>query len=216
MDRQKIIVSRYIAAFAISTLVFAIGIMIGNYLNSEKISKLHDIEGEIRVDTLGTEIQYALLSDNPCSAVDYSELSYELFQIGTRLDFMEKQMGKKDKDVLNLKEYYSLLEIRHWLFLKKAKEDCGFNSNWVIYFYSNQEDCERCSEEGQILNYVHDRYNGTNIYSFDYNIENPAIKTLKFLYNVTTVPTTIINGVAFSGFKSLDEIKSELDQKILT
>ncbi|MCX8146861.1 MAG: hypothetical protein N3D84_00115 [Candidatus Woesearchaeota archaeon] len=210
MQSQKIYISRYIAAFAITTLIFIIGIYLGNYFSSAKLSTLTKLEQDIKMDVMGLEIQYLLLSENPCLSVNYTKASEELYNIGTRLEFMESQLGKNDERVLELKEFYHLLELRNWLFLKKAKEECGFDYDLIIYFYSNKGDCDDCAEQGNVLGYIHNKYKDINIFSFDYNIENPAIETLKFIYNVDSVPTVIINGETYKGFKKANEIEELL------
>ncbi len=210
MGSQKIDKTKYVAAFSITTLVFIAGILLGSHFSSQKLSTLDEMEQGIRMDTMGTELQYLLFSEDPCSTVNYTRISDELFRMGTRLEFMESKLGKKDEAVLNLKEYYHLLEMRHWMLLKKAKKECGFDYDLIMYFYSNRKDCGKCHEQGYALSYLHDKHNNINVYSFDFHIENPALESLKFLYNVTMVPTLIINGEKYEGFRKAGEIESLL------
>jgi len=124
---------------------------------------------------------------------------------------MESQLGKDDERVINLKEYYSLLELRHWLFLNKAKRECNMTYDLVIYFYSNEGDCDDCEEQSQVLTYVHKKNPRFNVYSFDINIENPAVDTLKARYALKSTPTIIINNNVFEGFTGKDELFRELN-----
>jgi len=75
-------------------------------------------------------------------------LAEDLYQISERLDYMESQRGDEDADVLRLKNTYSLLELRDWLFILKTNQECKTNQLPVLYFYSNQGDCPRCKEQG--------------------------------------------------------------------
>jgi hypothetical protein len=141
-----------------------------------------------------------------------SEITSELYQIGARLDFMESEMGQDNRQVLGLKEYYHLLEIRHWLFLKKAKEECNRDYNLILYFYSNKGDCPKCQDQGNVLTYLHRKYPRLNIYSFDVNIDNPALKTIKSLYDIKgTPPILVINDQTYSGFMTSVEIEAHLE-----
>lgn len=211
MKRQEIIKSNYIAAFAIATLVFILGIFIGNFFNQEKLDSIDEIEQDIKMDTMGAELQYLLFSENPCSTSDYVGLNGELFKIGTRLESMESELGVNDPRVLELKEYYMLLEIRHWLFLKKVKEQCNKDYEHILYFYSNLGDCRDCKKQGYVLDYLHNKYPKINIYPFDFNINNPLIATLKSIYNITSTPSSVIRGETFNRYMELDEIEKLLE-----
>lgn len=212
MERQKIMKSHYLAAFAIATLVFVGGILIGNFFSQEKLNKINQLEQDIKMDTMGTELQYMLLSENPCTGFDYATFSKELFNMGARLEYMESQLGVNDPRVLELKEYYMLLEIRHWLFLKKVSEECNYGYDLILYFYSNKGDCTDCDKQAYVLNYLHNKYL-MNIYSFDVNIDNPLTYTLKSMYNLTSVPSLVINGEPISGFVKADEIERIIGTK---
>ena len=117
-DPQRMAPSKYLAAFALTTLIFVIGMLIGDKMSQAKLDTINTLEREIRTDVLGTELQYRLILDNPCNLTDPAALTSQLYEIGSRLDFMENQLGKDDSQVLDLKEFYSMLEIQHWLLLK--------------------------------------------------------------------------------------------------
>lgn len=207
MNRKQPRLSIYLAAFAITTLIFLLGLWVGNQLNQLKLDSLSELEQNIRTSTISTELQYQLLAENPCLVVNSTALAEELASIGTKLTFMEEELGKDDARVLQLKEYYSLLEIRHWLFLTKAKQECEFGDYGVVlFFYSNAGDCPDCDEQGLVLSYVHKKYPIFNIYSFDVNIANPAVATIKQLYNVTGTPTLVIEGKSVTGFQSREAV----------
>lgn len=202
MNRKDPKLGTYLAAFAITTLIFILGLWAGNYFNTLKLDKLSALEQSIRTNTISSELQYQLLNENPCTAINSSALAEELSGIGNRLTFMEDELGKDDARVLQLKEYYSLLEIRHWLFLSKAKRECKLgNYGLVLFFYSNAGDCADCDEQGTVLSYVHKKQPVFNIYSFDVNLDNSAVRTMKTLYNITTTPTLVIGSTPVQGFQ---------------
>lgn len=216
MKRQEIRKSNYIAAFAIATLVFILGISLGNFFSQEKLNRIDKIEQDIKMDAMGAELQYMLFSENPCSTFDYISLNEELFKMGTRLESMESELGVDDPRVLELKEYYVLLEIRHWLFLKKVKEQCNRDYEFILYFYSNLGDCDNCKKQGYVFDYLHSKYQKINIYSFDFNINNPLITTLKSVYNITTTPSSVIYGETYNRYIELDEIENLLRLRNIT
>ncbi len=117
--------------------------------------------------------------------------------------------------MLRLKEYYSLLEIRQWLLEKEMAEKCGTNKTLILYFYSNDKQmCKECEEQGYILSYSRKNYDEVNIYSFDIGSRNPAVSTIKRIYDVRNVPTVIINNNKIEGFVPKETIVGIIEQHI--
>ncbi len=207
IPREKVFQkSNYLAAFAITTLIFILGVLLGNYFSAQKLSEIQGLEQELHVQTLGAELQTMLLTEFPCSSFN-STLTQELFDVGSKLDYMESQLGKNNQEVLTLKEYYSLLEIRHWLLLKLAKERCGTAYDLVLYFYSNLGDCDTCEQQGHVLSTLHKKYPSLSIYSFDVNLANPALGTIQSIFNIKTVPVLVVNNQMLKGFKDKNEVE---------
>lgn len=204
MTKQNISKTKFLAVFATTTLIFLVGILIGYQVSDSKMSALEDIEQELRVDTMAIELQYLLLAENPCIALDSTRLSEELYELGSKLSYMEDKLGADNPSVLRLKEYYSLLELRHWLFLRKTKQECDRNYTLIIYFYSKQkENCPKCEEQGYVLTYLRETYPQIKIYSFDFDISNVALDTIKELYiEEQGLPILIIDDHVYHGFKN--------------
>lgn len=208
MNAKKIHKTKYLAVFATTTLIFLIGLVIGNKISDTKLSKVDTLEQDLRTDTMAVELQYLLLAEDPCSSVNSTTLSEELYEIGAKLDFMEQRLGKKNQDVIRLKDYYSLLELRHWLFIKKQQKECNTDNTLVLYFYSNLGDCNRCEEQGFVLNYLRKKYPSVNVYSFDINIDNMAMDTVKTMFGVNKAPTVVINENVLEDFNSLKYLET--------
>ncbi len=209
-DRRKFQTSKYVAAFAITTLIFIIGMIVGNYISEKKLSTIEEMQQDLAKRTISSELQYELVAEHPCQSINSTQLGKELFDIGSKLDFMESKLGKKNKEVITLKGYYSLLEIRHWLLLKKARQECGVNYDLILYFYSNQGDCDECEQQGFVLSTLHQKYPTINIYSFDINIDDAALNGIKEIYGVTKAPSMVVNNQTFYGFKDKEYIEGYL------
>ena len=190
---RRISKSRYLAVFSITTLIFIIGIILGNFSATTKLKHIDYLGQELKTDTVAMEIQYEIIADDPCSHVNSTPLAEDLYEIASKLDYMENRLGEDNKDVQDLKEYYSLLEIRHWMFLKKTKKECKNNRTLVLYFYSNKKDCHNCEEQGFILTWIRKNYPHVYIYAFDYNIENAALDTIKEIYNINGTPSIVVD-----------------------
>jgi hypothetical protein len=210
MNQKKINKMKLLATFSLATLIFLVGIIFGNYVSNKKIGVIQDIEQDLRTDTVAAETQYLLLTQSPCRDVDTTPLTEELYQLGSKISYMENQLGEKNKEVIRLKEYYSILEIKHWLLLKKIQTDCKQDYNLILYFYSSKEACPNCEQQGFILNYIKKKHENTKIYSFDINNKNSALNTLKVMYNITGTPSLVINDISSLGFKETVEIEKRL------
>jgi hypothetical protein len=208
--RQKFDVGKYVAVFAITALIFIVGILIGNYFSSQKMQQIDYIGQDLRMDTIAMELQYELVAEDPCENINSTLLADELYEMASKLDYMENRLGEDDMNVLDLKEYYSLLELRHWLFMKKTQKECNETNALVLFFYNNEELCKSCKEQGFILTWVRRNYHDVYIYSFDYSIDNAAVDTVKRLYEIEGTPAVVIGKDTYNEFVSKKEIEKKL------
>ena len=196
-------------ALLITVVIFFMGTYIGAYSDNLKIKSIQDLEDGIRADVIGTELQYLIAKDDLCS-LELKSFVEDISTVGSRLTSLETQLGVENHYVINLKEYYHLLEIRHFLLMREAQQQCNKNYSLVLYFYSNAGDCEDCQEQGYLLSYVSQKYPVFNTYSFDVNIDNPALRALKAEYNVSSTPSIVVNGKKYSGFQSKEQLQQEI------
>lgn len=205
---KKISYKNVALAATLTLLFFIIGIFLGNVIVSQKYDVVFQTTSDLRAETLSLELQYQLVSANPCET--YSKemfLGNELDQLAGRLQFLEDQYGADNQNVLRLKKYYSLLQIRHYLFYKNVVEVCDVELDLILYFYDNEE-CVRCDDQGGVLTTFRQKYSDSvKIYSFDVLLEDPALRTLKQMYSINQTPSIVYNGNTLSGFVSRRELE---------
>ena len=211
--RQRLDKSKYLTVFAITTLIFIVGILIGNYYSSQKLKQIDDIGQELKTDTAAMELQYELIAEDPCSYINNTLLADELYEMSSKLDYMENRLGEDNLNVKALKEYYSLLELRHWLFMQKTIKECNQTSSLIIYFYENKEKCKDCEEQGFILTWLRKNYADVHIYSFDYSIDNVALDTVKRLHNINGTPSVVIDKETYNQFLNKKELEAIIVDK---
>src|SRR3989344_588850 len=114
-DRKKINTVKVIAILFVTSLIFLFGIFFVNTFADIQLDKISEVQQDLRTQTLSLELQYSLAAENPCEMNDLRNVGKELYAMSDTLSEMESSLGKLNEDVLTLKEYYSLLEIRHWL-----------------------------------------------------------------------------------------------------
>ncbi len=188
-----------------------------NYLNRARISELSTIEDQISIDTLSLDTQFSLLEAAPCdSAASSTTLTGELADLGGRLSYAESQLGTDNPQVVRLKDQYSLLEIRDYLITKQLAAACGTKPVIVLYFYSNAGDCGNCDKAGYALSYLRNTYPSLRVYSFDYNLDLGALKTLIAVTKVQDIlPAFVVNGKHYYGFTSLSDLEKQFPKGAL-
>jgi len=189
-----------------------------DYLNRARISELSNIENQISIDTLSLDTQFSLLEAAPCdSAASSTELTGELTDLGNRLSYAEDQLGTNNAQVTQLKQQYSLLEIRDYLITKQLSAACGTRPVTVLYFYSNAGDCSDCDKAGYALSYLRNTYPALRVYSFDYNLDLGALKTFITISKVKdSLPAFVINGKTSYGFTSLGVLEKQFPKGALS
>jgi len=189
----------------IGTVAFTI-----KYLNNARVAELSAIEDKLSIETISLDTQFSLLETAPCdSAASSTTLMGELSDLGSRLSYTEEQLGSDNPQVVRLKERYSLLEIRDYLITRQLATACGTKQPvTVLYFYSNAGDCEDCDKAGYALSYLRNTYPALRVYSFDYNLDLGALKTLLTVAKVEgTLPAFVINGKHSYGFTTLEDLE---------
>lgn len=209
---RNILIALGITIVLVGTVLYAV-----NYLNSARLGELNSIENQLSIDTLSLDTQFLLLSAAPCDSATSTTLTNELNDLGNRLSFTENQLETNNNQVARLKEQYSLLEIRDYLITKQFAKACGTHPITVLYFYSNAGNCENCDKASYALSYLRTTYPSLRVYSFDYNLELGALKTLIALNKVQPAfPAFVINSKTVYGFTSLAEFQKEFPRGTLS
>ncbi len=194
-----------ITAVIIGTVIYAI-----NYLDRQRLAELTGIQTQLATDTLNLETQYALLENAPCEDITGgNELSQEVSSLGDRLAGAEERLGNKNAQVIDLKKQYTLLQIRDYLLTQQLSKTCHLTPTVALYFYSNTPGtCENCDRAGYALSYLRQTYPALRVYSFDYDLELGALKTLIAVEKIQPqFPAFIINGKKNYGFTSLNDFE---------
>lgn len=204
---------KYLIVFLITAGLFFVAIYFSNYLSDQKINQLKSIQDKISIDILSSETQFSLLSELSCKNVSGSLLSGELDELGRKLDWSQKNLGVGE-EVSYLKKYYSLLEIKDYLLMKKISKSCGVKSAFILYFYTTAANCGLCETEGLVLTSLRDKYPELRVYSFDYGIGISAVKALLNIYKIkdTELPAVILNDELLTGFHGIEELDLKIQK----
>ncbi len=194
-----------------STVAYAV-----HYINQQRLGEINTMETRLSTDTLSLETQFSLLENAPCEDITMgTTLSQKLSNLGDKLSFTEGRLGSDDPQVLELKKQYTLLEIRDYLLIQKLSKTCNITPVVTLYFYSNAGDCTSCDRAGYALSYLRRTYPRLRVYSFDYNLNLGALKTLIQIEKVKPqLPAFVIQGKQHYGFTSLTNLKKDFPKNI--
>jgi len=208
---------KYIITFLISVIVFASGFLISDYFNNWRFSEINRAKQDFQVQVFSLETQISYFKDILCADINEDILTHELHLIGEKLQFMENDLGKNHSEVRHLKQYYTLLQIRHYQSSQRLSERCNLNLVHILYFYADRRACPDCQKQGEVLSYLRKKYPLLRIYSFDYQLDLPSLAIVR-PRNLTMpeddyLPIIVIENQPFYGFKTIEEIEKILSDK---
>jgi len=208
---MKVDWTKYVLALVITVAIFYTAYYVATRIDATRIADIRTAQQNISIDLLSTQIQFELLGSLDCQAIKENPvLTSQLNTIADRLAYAENSLGKDNAEVIQLKKQYSLLEIKDYLLMEQISQKCKTKTVSVLYFYSNNGDCASCTRSAEVLTYLRQTYPDLRVYSFDYNLDLSALKTLISLRKVDgPFPAIIINNRdPVYGFRNLEEMQA--------
>ncbi len=204
---------KYTFVFLLAAAIFATVFWVSALFNNWRVADIRSIGDQIAVDILSSETQFSLLEESSCQDLGTSVLSTEINALASKLSYAEENLGSNNLEVVGLKRYYSLLQIKDYLLMKKISEKCGTKPVVVLYFYSNAGDCPLCERTGYILTYLREQYPDLRVYSFDYHLDLSALRTLVSMFKIENkLPALIVNEKVYYNLSSLEEIEKAVPE----
>jgi hypothetical protein len=204
---------KYITVFFITLALFLTALYLSNYFGNKKINQLKTIQDKISIDILSSETQFSLLSELSCKNISGSVLSGELADLGHKLEWGQENLGNTD-EVSYIKKYYSLLEIKDYLLMKKISSRCNEKAAFILYFYTTAQNCSECEKQGIVLSALRAKYPELRVYSFDYSIDLSAVKAMLNIYKIkdTALPALVIDDELLTGFNSIESLETRIKE----
>ena len=199
---------KYLWTLAIALIIFLGITSASNYFDARRLNEIRSVESGIALNILSSETEFALLGETPCENLGNSSLTSELDSLGSRLSYLENTRGITDSEVVQLKQEYSLLEIKDYILMDTMAQKCHTKPTYILYFYSNTDDCRDCQNAGAVLTELRQEYPLVRVYSFDYHTPIAAVKTLTDIFKVKEqFPALVIHNKPVYGLKSLTDIE---------
>jgi len=207
----------YLKAFLLSLSIFLIGLFIGigleTYLASSWLNKASEIESSVQEMEL--EMLY-FQNLNESYSCDF--LTEIVRKTNNNLDVLAGQLSQYSEgniiftrqDIEGLKRRYTSLLIKDWMLQERIKRNCGTKIFTILYFY-DREGCDNCLIQGNVLSSL--KYSFTEklmIFPIDIKVENSMKDVLLKRFNITIMPSLVIDEKVYSGINS----KSTLNNMI--
>ena len=210
--KEDNITVRYIVAFVISLITFISGIFLGLALAKKEVYLVGISEHKIKSNLFELETTVRFLEKNICDKNLIKDFGLDLDKVGKELEKLENKIFVSKEEYRYLKNFYYALEINHFMLLEKAKEMCNESYVFILYFYRDIKECEKCYEQSLYLTTLKEKFPElVQVYSFDMRDYNKSIlvKKLMLKYSIEPKekgPVLIINGKKES-FKTLHELE---------
>jgi hypothetical protein len=211
--RTKPSVIRYVAAGAITLLIFALGVMLGLVFDYERIESLQNQNSGQELGWQSLQLQYLYLStiENSTAACPVLQKSLEnsIKELGKSLEKLQDyekntQVNQAEYSVISRK--YLLDNFRYWVFSSSVGERCQQGVINVLYFYS-LKDCSVCPNQGVILtNFKTKLQDQILIFPINTDVPEDFTGILMLQYNITRLPALVINGQSYQGVVPRDEL----------
>ncbi len=214
MLMKKHLILKHLIILSLTVAIFFAVFRFVSFENAVKRREISLLQENVLIDLMANETQFELLKSAPCdSLIEGSSLANKMDEIGRKLTFAENHDDNLE-EIASLKKYYSLLEIKDYLLSKELVKKCpGSNIHSIVYFY--REHCEPCVRQGYVLSEIKKRYPWVRIYSFDYDLDFPIIKSFGDIYHVAEgeFPVLILDDSSIHhGFTSVEEIEHAIPQ----
>ncbi len=207
----------YAVALVFSAFLFLVGILVGTQLSSQVSQEFIAQADTLQENTRELELLLLLLSSTKADAPRLCPLMLSQARafdesttaFGLSLDALEKSRGRLDGTVQSLKRDYSAMQVRDYLLVKQISDACGSGAKQMIFFYAN-EGCPACGQQGAVLRDFKRASPSVLVYTLDVDIGTPITNALLQAYGITTYPALVVNGKAFAGEKSANELQALL------
>lgn len=203
--------NRYVISIIIGTIVFLLIFAVSYSISYLEFQRVSNLQVGVGYNIFKDKLDYSFFNANICGIESFEKISQDLGFQGRIIDDIEKKFGKQNEDVLLRKQFYSLIEIEHFEFVKEFNQKCRGNIDTILFFYSNNaSEIEASEEAGRILGIVHNRNENLIIYSFDVDLNSDLVDKLENKYGITETPLVVINEKTKIRVNSISEIEKYL------
>ena len=198
---------KLVLAFIIATIIFVGVFLLANTIAYNKYQEVLNTQESLRYDLLGFEIEDELIGKS-CENFNPYWFSDRVGDMQAVIEILEQRLGKTDIRVSEQKKIYSLLEVKHFLYIKDHNLNCDDDFPTILFFYSNQGSFgDEADKIGRILTSLKKKDPDVMIYSFDYDLDASIVLLLKQKYNISSPNSLVVDeGIPKQGLDNIDDL----------
>lgn len=192
----------FIKTTAITVIVFILGILVGVWLDNNRLEEIKDRLTSMDIEWNDARLQsmfYQKFSNGTNSCVDAIQSNLEfndrIYKEGLEIERREV-VSKFTPEIIYEKRRYALLQLQFWTNSIELKETCNANYSSIVYFYSFFDENIKNDQKIQsvILADLKDRCgNKLILVPLPFDMDISTIEFIKSIYNISSVPSLLIN-----------------------
>lgn len=202
----------YFLALLLSIALFAILLFLVYVLDSERVSKLDRQIMELSWETEDSRLFMLyndFLKENDRSTKCALWKTRLEQQSEKRVAFAEELQKYEEanafsNDYYRVKRTFLLKNVEFLFYYMNYEKECDPNATWVLYFYPDRKQCIDCEVQAAVLDKLRNKCKNVINFAFPINFDVDIVNILKVRYNVTGVPTTILDGNSLGNGKVID------------
>lgn len=184
---------RLITSILLVIVVFSTGVIIGNTWRSSDAATITKILRQSELDAESFLVEQELFesfeANCQLSEKRLASQSQELWRLGKLLGGEDAKEKLGEPDYTFLKKKYHLMQARTYILAKKLQDDCGKQSNIILYYY--QQNDPLSEQQGPILDELVDDYN-LHVFAIELGYAN-ELEFLEDYYAINKTPTLVVN-----------------------
>jgi hypothetical protein len=209
---DKIDRSIYWKGALLAFLLFIFSLLIGYYIELDKTERIKNTINSINLAIDSSSTMMFFIQQTK-SKKDCQALSIGINELWMETNRLRNQLEEQNTNVMikndELKTFYYLTNIKLFLLTRDYQDVCQKNFSNILFFYTAFVSCPECSVQGKILDEIRDECKGSvAVFAFPIDVKNIiALNLIQSYYNITKVPSLVINEKKYEGLLSKNEIK---------
>jgi len=210
----------FVTSFIVTVIIFVLGLMTSYVLDSFRLDEITNVIESHEIDKSAylLEQEYVdSLGEDSCIVMRdrFYDLKMEMGDVGQALTKYSGRSMLKTVDFDYMKRHYFLLELEFLTMLNKLNMNCDTDYITLLFFYD--KDDQDSITQGYVLEDI-SKSHKTNVVvlSFDREYKDePLVQMMVEKYNVTSVPTMIINNdIKIEGLQYGAQVNTSLRQTL--
>jgi len=209
----------YLAAGIITAIIVLVSILIGYKIEVDTYQKLYNQMLEDSIESESYMLLTRFADEHPEKSIDSCNvLKTMLEKQSNRANAIYEEIYRIESGSIILdKERYNILRKQYFianfkLYLSHLSyiKQCGDEEDLelILFFYTAERECPDCLVEGTVLDTLRENCKNVRVFAFPTDVNMDLLDTLNRYYNITTVPSIVIDNrdIIIEGLVDYDNI----------